>query len=120
MRVLIVDDSDFIRISVRKILQENNIEVAGEAVDGEDAIIKYRELKPDIVTMDITMPKLDGRDTISEILKIDPNAKIIVCSAMGQETVIMKAIMVGAKTFLVKPIQEKRLLEEIEKIKQMS
>ncbi|KAJ51278.1 two-component system chemotaxis response regulator CheY [Clostridium tetanomorphum] len=116
MGVLIVDDSDFMRLSIKKILDENNIRVAGEAKDGVEAVIKYKQLKPSLVTMDLTMPEMEGENAISEILKYDPNAKIIVCSAMGQETRVMRAIKAGAKTFIVKPLDPQRLLDEIERI----
>lgn len=116
MGVLIVDDTTFMRMTIRKILEKNNIEVLGEAVNGEDSIAKYKALSPSIVTMDITMPELDGIKAIKEIMKIDPEAKIIVCSAMGQESMVMDAIVAGAKSFVVKPFKEERLIEEINKV----
>lgn len=116
MRVLIVDDSDFIRLGMRKMLEDNNMEVVGEASNGKEAVQKYKELRPSIVTMDITMPEMDGRNAIEVIMEMDPNAKIIVCSSMGQETIVFDAIKLGAKSFLVKPISEDRLIEEIKKV----
>lgn len=116
MNILIVDDSDFMRLSLTKILKDNNIEIAGEAINGIDAIEKYKILRPSVVTMDLTMPEMDGEEAIKEILKIDPSAKIIVCSAMGQEIRVMRAIKAGAKTFIVKPLDPKRLIEEIHKV----
>ncbi|WMJ81553.1 response regulator [Clostridium sp. MB40-C1] len=117
MRVLIVDDSEFMRLSIKKVLDENNIEVVGEAKDGIEAVSKYKLLKPSLVTMDLTMPKMEGENAIKEIISYDPDAKIIVCSAMGQETRVMRAIKSGAKTFIVKPLKAERLLDEIQRIK---
>ncbi|WP_432403404.1 response regulator [Wukongibacter sp. M2B1] len=115
MGVLIVDDAAFMRMTIKNILEKNNIEVLGEAVSGKDALVKYRLLKPDIVTMDLTMPELDGIRAIKEITKMDSEAKIIVCSAMGQEPKVIEAITAGAKSFVVKPINEKRLIDEIKR-----
>jgi two-component system chemotaxis response regulator CheY len=103
-------------MTIRKMLEKNNIKVVGETTNGKDAIEKYKILNPKVVTMDITMPKLDGVDSIKEIIKIDPKAKIIVCSSRGQESLVMKAIACGAKSFIVKPINEKRLIEEVNKL----
>ncbi len=116
MGVLIVDDAAFMRMTIRKILTENNISVVGEAGDGMDAIRKYNELKPSVVTMDITMPNLDGIGAVKEIIKLDPHAKVIICSAMGQEPMVIDAIRAGAKGFIVKPISSKKLVDEINKL----
>lgn len=116
MGILIVDDSDFMRLAIKKILDQNNIEIVGEAKNGIEAIAKYKQLRPSLVTMDLTMPEMEGEEAIKEILEYDPNAKIIVCSAMGQETRVMRAIKAGAKTFIVKPLDPKRLLDEITRI----
>ncbi|MFZ5968775.1 MAG: response regulator [Bacillota bacterium] len=113
MGVLIVDDTGFMRAKLAKMLRENYVEIAGEAVDGKDAVKKYMELQPSVVTMDITMPEMDGVQAIKEIMKLDPRAKIIVCSAMGQESIVMDAIKAGAKSYLIKPIKEERLVTEI-------
>jgi len=115
-RVLIVDDAAFMRLNLKNILKEN-YEIAGEAENGQQAVEMYQELKPDFVTMDITMPVMDGLEAIKEIKKIDPEANIIVCSAMGQQKMIIKAIEAGAKDFIVKPFKEQRVLEAIEKLK---
>ena len=115
-RVLITDDTAFMRMTLRRLLEQNGYEVVGEAEDGEDAVRKYVELRPDIVTMDITMPKMDGITAIREILKIDPQARIIVCSAMGQKPMVIEALNAGAKDFLVKPFQPQRVLEAIQKV----
>ena len=114
-RVLITDDTAFMRMTLRRLLEEHGYEVVGEAEDGEDAVRKYAELRPDIVTMDITMPKMDGITAIREILKLDPTARIIVCSAMGQKPMVIEALNAGAKDFLVKPFQPQRVLESIQK-----
>jgi len=89
--------------------------VAGEAANGEEAVRLYQELKPDIVTMDITMPVMNGIDAIKEIMKIDPNAKIIVCSAMGQKPMVIEALQAGAKDFLVKPFEPARVIQALKK-----
>ncbi|NLJ84773.1 MAG: response regulator [Halanaerobiaceae bacterium] len=115
-RVLIVDDAAFMRLNLKNILKEN-YEIAGEAENGQQAVEMYQELKPDFVTMDITMPVMDGLEAIKEIKKIDPEANIIVCSAMGQQKMIIKAIEAGAKDFIVKPFKEQRVLEAIGKLK---
>ena len=90
--------------------------VAGEAVNGSEATLKYQELRPDIVTMDITMPEMDGISAVKEIIKIDPSAKIIMCSAMGQQTMVLEAIQAGARDFIVKPFQEDRVIDALTKV----
>ncbi|PLV56817.1 chemotaxis protein CheY [Thermotoga sp. SG1] len=115
-RVLIVDDAAFMRMMLKDIIVKAGYEVAGEATNGREAVEKYKELKPDIVTMDITMPEMNGIDAIKEIMKIDPNAKIIVCSAMGQQAMVIEAIKAGAKDFIVKPFQPSRVVEALNKV----
>lgn len=115
-KVLIVDDAAFMRLNLRNILKEK-FEVAGEAKDGQEAVEMYQELKPDFVTMDLTMPVMDGLEAIKAIKDIDPDALIIVCSAMGQQKMIIQAIEVGAKDFVVKPFQEQRVIEAVENLK---
>jgi len=115
-RVLIVDDATFMRMMLKDIITKAGYEVAGEATNGREAVEKYKELKPDIVTMDITMPEMNGIDAIKEIMKIDPNAKIIVCSAMGQQAMVIEAIKAGAKDFIVKPFQPSRVVEALNKV----
>lgn len=117
MRILIADDSTFMRMTLKNILTNLDHEVIAEASDGYEAIEKYKSLTPDLVTMDITMPYLDGISAIEEIIKIDPQANIIVCSAMGRPDFIMNAIKKGAKGFIVKPFEAKSILYEIERIK---
>lgn len=114
-RILVVDDAAFMRMMIKEILTKNGFEVIGEASDGSEAVDKYKELKPDLVTMDITMPEMDGIAALKEIKKIDPNAKIIMCSAMGQQTMVIDAIQAGAKDFIVKPFQADRVIEAITK-----
>ncbi|WP_100373194.1 response regulator [Bacillus sp. FJAT-45037] len=114
-RVLIVDDAAFMRMMIKDILSKNGFDVVGEANDGAHAITKYKELTPDLVTMDITMPEMDGITSLKEIKKIDPNAKVIMCSAMGQQAMVIDAIQAGAKDFIVKPFQADRVLEAIKK-----
>lgn len=97
------------------ILKKKDLEIAGEAVNGREAIEKYKELRPDIVTMDIIMPEIDGIQAVKEIMKIDPNAKILMCSAMGQQALVIEAIQAGAKDFVIKPFQPTRVLEAVDR-----
>jgi two-component system chemotaxis response regulator CheY len=113
--ILIVDDAAFMRMMIRGIVEPFGHEVVGEAKDGIEAIAKYKELKPDLVTLDITMPNMDGLEALKEIRKFDANAKIIMCSAMGQQSFVLDAIRAGAKDFLVKPFQPDRVMEAINK-----
>lgn len=115
MKVLIADDAAFMRMMIRDILTKNGIEVIGEAVNGKDAIAKYRELKPDIITLDITMPEMDGLQALKEIKKEFPDAKCLMCSAMGQQAMVIDAIQSGAKDFIVKPFQADRVIEAVTK-----
>ena len=105
-RVLIVDDAAFMRVSIRNIVSKNGFEVAGEAENGTVAVQKYTELRPDIVTMDITMPEMNGLDALKAIRKIDPAAAVIMVSALGQESMVREAVLSGAKGFVVKPFKE--------------
>lgn len=114
-RILVVDDAAFMRMMIKDILIKNGYEVAGEAENGLKAVQLYKELQPDLVTMDITMPEMDGIAAVKEIKKIDPAAKIIMCSAMGQQMMVMEAIQAGARDFIVKPFQQERVLQAIEK-----
>jgi len=115
-RVLVVDDAAFMRMMIKDILRKGGYEVVGEAEDGAKAIEKYKELQPDLVTMDITMPDMDGITAVKEIRKIDPNALIIMCSAMGQQAMVIDAIQAGARDFVVKPFQPDRVLEAVRKV----
>ena len=116
MNILIVDDAAFMRTVLKGILVPNGYNVIGEAENGNVAIQKYKELSPDIVTMDITMPDMDGLEALKEIKKINPNAKIIMCSAMGQQAMVIEALQNGAKDFIVKPFQPDRVLTAIKKV----
>ncbi|WP_204787620.1 response regulator [Paenibacillus oryzisoli] len=112
-KILIVDDAAFMRMMLKDILTKGGHEVVGEAENGKVAIQKYQELKPDIVTMDITMPEMEGVEAVREIKKKDANAKIVMCSAMGQQGMVVQAIQAGAKDFIVKPFQGDRVLDAI-------
>lgn len=114
--VLIVDDAAFMRMMLKDILTKNGMEVIGEAVNGIDAVEKYKELQPDIVTMDITMPEKDGITAVKEIKSMFPQAKIIMCSAMGQQPMVLEAIQAGARDFVVKPFQADRVMDSIQKV----
>ncbi len=115
-RVLIVDDAAFMRMMMKDILTKNGFEIAGEAPNGVKAIEMYKIEKPDLVTMDITMPDMDGIQAVKSIKQIDPTAKIIMCSAMGQQTMVLDAIKAGASDFIVKPFQADRVLDAIKKV----
>ena len=115
-RVLIVDDAAFMRMMIKDILKKGGYEVVGEAEDGVKAVERYKELQPDLVTMDITMPEMDGITAVKEIRKINPDAVIVMCSAMGQQAMVIDAIQAGAKDFVVKPFQPDRVLEAVKKV----
>lgn len=115
MKILIVDDASFVRMALGQILMEDNHEIIGEAADGEEAFEKYKMLKPDLVTMDITMPVMGGIDSLKKIIEFDPNAKVIMCSAMGQQDFVFQAIQAGALDFIVKPFDKERIKAAIRK-----
>lgn len=115
-RVLVVDDAKFMRVTLKNLLEEAGHEVIGEAANGVEAVEKYQELSPDVVTMDITMPEMDGIEAIKRILGEDPQAKIIVVSAMGQKAMVVEAIQAGAKDFVVKPIKADKMKDAIQKL----
>ncbi|MDE3838628.1 two-component system response regulator [Bacillus methanolicus] len=115
-RILIVDDARFMRITLSNILKKANHEVVGEGENGKDAIELYRRLNPDLVTMDITMPEMSGIEAVREIKKEFPQAKVIMCSAMGQQKMVVEAIEAGAKDFIVKPFDEARVLDAINRV----
>jgi two-component system, chemotaxis family, chemotaxis protein CheY len=117
-KVLVVDDALFMRRMLSDILKKEGIEIVGEAENGKDAIMKYQQLKPDLCTMDIVMPKIeeiDGIGAVKEIIKIDPQAKIIMVSAMGQHSLVVEAIQAGAKDFVTKPFQPSRVIEAVKR-----
>lgn len=118
-KVLIVDDALFMRKMLSDIVKKEGLEICAEAENGKDAIDKYRQFTPDVVTMDIVMPKvdeIDGIAAVKEIVKGDPKAKIIMVSAMGQHSLVVEAIQAGAKDFITKPFQPSRVIEAINRI----
>lgn len=115
-RVLIVDDAAFMRMAIKNILVKHDYEVVDEAENGLIGLNKYKELKPDLVTMDITMPEMTGLEALKEIIAYDPNAKVVMLSAMGQQQLIMEAIRSGAKSFIVKPFKEDHVIQTLSKI----
>ena len=115
--VLIVDDAAFIRLQLKKLLESNGFKVIGEAENGKVALRKIRELRPDIVTLDITMPEMDGLECMIEIKKMDYLPAVIMISAMGQESHVQKAILNGAKGFLVKPYKSEVVINNLNKFK---
>lgn len=114
--ILIVDDAAFMRMMIKDILTKNGYNVAGEAENGLKAIEKYKELKPDLVMMDITMPEMDGLQALKGIKAQEPGAMVIMCSAMGQQAMVIEAIQAGAKDFIVKPFQAERVTEAVKKV----
>ncbi len=114
--ILICDDAAFMRMMIKDILTKNGYNVVGEAENGKVAIDKYSELSPDLVLLDITMPEMDGIAALKAIKAKDPNASIIMCSAMGQQAMVIEAIQSGAKDFIVKPFQAERVLEAVKKV----
>ena len=115
-KILIVDDSKMSRKMLRSIAEGMGHEIAGEAVNGEEGVKLFGELKPDAVTLDITMPEMDGIASLKGIKQADPNAKVIMCSAMGQQAMVIESIQAGAKDFIVKPFQAERVLEAVKKV----
>ena len=114
--ILICDDAAFMRMMIKDILTKNGYNVAGEAENGAKAVEKYAEVKPDLVLMDITMPEMDGIQALKKIKASDPSAMVIMCSAMGQQAMVIEAIQSGAKDFIVKPFQADRVLEAVKKV----
>ncbi|WP_345238909.1 response regulator [Pontibacillus salipaludis] len=114
--ILVVDDAKFMRMTLGTILEKGEHKVVGEAEDGQEAIEMFHKLKPDLVTMDITMPELNGLEAVESILSSHPSAKIIMCSAMGQQKMVVEAIERGAKDFIVKPFDETRVLDAIKRV----
>jgi two-component system chemotaxis response regulator CheY len=115
MKILVVDDAAFMRMMIKDILVKHGFEVIGEAANGAEAVVLFKELSPDLVTMDITMPEMDGITALKGIKKLDPNAKVVMCSAMGQQAMVLEAIQAGAKDFIVKPFQADRVIEAVKK-----
>jgi len=115
-KVLIVDDAAFMRLSIKNMLTKNGYEVIGEAENGKVGVEKFKDLSPDIVTMDITMPVMTGLEALTEIVKINPGAKVVMVSAMGQEAMVRDAIISGAKGFIVKPFKEEGFIAALRKL----
>lgn len=118
-KVLIVDDAAFMRLALKTMLQKNGFEVVGEAENGAVAVKKYLELQPDIVTMDITMPEMTGIEALKAIKQSNPKAKVVMVSAMGQESFVKEAIINGATHFLVKPLEEEKVISTLNKVASM-
>ena len=114
--VLVCDDAVFMRSLLSDILAKAGFDVVGEANSGTEAVEKFRSLKPDLVTMDILMPDMGGIDAVREIVRIEPGARILMCSAMGQHALVLEAIQAGAKDFIVKPFQPSRVLEAVQRV----
>jgi two-component system chemotaxis response regulator CheY len=115
-KILIVDDTLFMRTLLKNILFSGGHTIVGEAGDGDDAIAKYKELKPDLVTMDVVMPKMNGIEALKAIKTLDTGAKVIMCTAVGQEQMVKLAIKTGAKGYIVKPFQAPKVLEEVKTV----
>ena len=114
--VLVCDDAIFMRTMITDILSQAGYDIVGEAESGAQAVQRYRDLKPDLVTMDIVMPDMGGIEAVREIVKLDPDAKVLMCSAMGQQALVVEAIQAGAKDFVVKPFQPSRVLEAVQRL----
>lgn len=115
-RILITDDALFMRTALKDILTKNGYEVVGEAENGEQSVELYKLLKPDIVLMDITMPEMDGIEALKAIREADPSAQVVMCTAMGQRTLVIEAIGAGARDFIIKPFEAARVLEAVGKL----
>lgn len=114
-RILVVDDAAFMRRMVIDVLQTGGHEIVGEAANGNEALARFQELRPDVTTLDITMPEKDGLATLRELVEIDPDARVVICSALGQESKVLDAVKAGAKDFVVKPFDQDRLLGAVAK-----
>lgn len=115
-RVLVVDDAAFMRMMLTNMLTKGGHEVVGQAENGKQAVEMYSSLLPDLVTLDITMPEMDGLEALKLIMEKDPNAKIVMCSAMGQQAMVLDAVKSGAKDFIVKPFEDSKILETVAKV----
>ncbi len=116
IKVMFVDDSSFMRTILKGIILKEPFELAGEAANGREAVVLYQQVKPDLVTMDIVMPKMNGIDAVKEIRNLDPDAKIIMVSAMGQQGMVIDAIQAGARDFIIKPFQPPRIQEALRRV----
>lgn len=113
-RILVADDAIFIRMTIERILQAKDHKIVGEAVTGVETVEKFVELKPDVVILDISMPEMSGIDALKQILEIDPKAKVIICSALGQQQFVSQAMEIGAADYIVKPFEAARFVEALE------
>ena len=118
-RVLIVDDASFMRMTIRQMLEKDGHETVGEAGDGIEAVRKFIEVKPDVVLLDITMPEMNGVEALKRIKELEPTAKVIICSAMGQQAIVAQAIQAGSKDFIVKPFEAERLIAAVNRVMNM-
>ena len=116
VRILVADDASFMRQMIREIVEAGGFEVCGEASDGVEAVDEFKRLQPDVVTMDIVMPRKSGIDAVRGIVAIDPGACVVMCSALGQETLVTEAIQAGAKDFIVKPFKPDAVIETLKKV----
>lgn len=119
-KVLIIDDAKFMRMTLANIFKEHQLTIVGMAENGREGVELYKKTDPDLVTLDITMPVIDGLQALQQIIDYDPNANIVMCSAMGQQKLVVEAIELGAKDFIVKPFDERRVIETVNKILQAS
>jgi len=115
-RVLVADDASFMRQMIREIVEAEGHEVVGEASDGDEAVEEFKRLHPDVVTMDIVMPRRSGIDAVKAILEFDPTARVVMCSALGQETLVTEALQAGARDFIVKPFKPDSVVNTLEKV----
>lgn len=115
-RVLIVDDASVVRLMIKKVLKESDFEVVGEAVNGVDALTKYKELRPDVVTMDITMPEADGIQATKDIMAFDEDAKVVIVSGIDQKEMLWRAIKAGAASYIVKPFENDRVISTLNEV----
>jgi two-component system chemotaxis response regulator CheY len=115
-RVLVIDDAAFMRRMVIDVLESGGHEVVGEGANGNDAVARYQELDPDVMTLDITMPEKDGLTALRELIAVNPSAKVVMCSALTQESKVLEAVKAGAKDFIAKPFEAQRVLAAIEKV----
>lgn len=115
-KIVIVDDSKFLRVTLSNILKKENHEIVGEGENGLQAIQLYKELRPDILTLDLTMPKMSGLEALREIKKEFPHAKVMICSALGKEKMVVDSIKSGAADFIVKPFDEERVLQAVQRL----
>lgn len=115
-RLLLVDDSAFVIKQLQQIFISEEYEIIGTAEDGENAVVMYKELKPDLVTLDITMPKMDGITALAKIIEYDKNARVVMISALGKEDLVKKALLTGAKNYITKPLDRKKVLERVKAV----